>query len=154
MALDELHARRLAAVVTICEGALERLELLLRGVETSREASSLASRITAEQIHHVRANMEHIRRQLKEAVERFSIRRHKPEARQVLAAELSTLWVVLENATPRRMKGYGKEFAPTDKADWENLIQGLLHDVEQIRKIAGGDESGAEAMKHREAERR
>jgi hypothetical protein len=40
----------------------------------------------------------------------------------VLAAELSNLWVVLENAMPKRMKGYGKEFDPTDKGDWEHLI--------------------------------
>lgn len=31
------------------------------------------------------------------------------------------------------MKGYGREFDPTDKADWEALIQNLLNDVDQIR---------------------
>ena len=36
---------------------------------------------------------------------------------------------------PKRMKGYGKEFDPTDKGDWEDLIRSLLNDVEQARRI-------------------
>ncbi len=51
----------------------------------------------------------------------------------MLIAELSTLWVILENARPERMKGYGVEFAPPDKAEWENLIQALMHETELIR---------------------
>jgi hypothetical protein len=65
----------------------------------------------------------------------LSIQLRKPEPRQVLAAELSTLWVVLENARPERMKGYGREFSPADKADWENLIEGLISDIKEMRRI-------------------
>ena len=53
----------------------------------------------------------------------------------MLIAELSTLWVVLENARPERMKGYGVEFAPEDRAEWEDLITALMNDVEQVRGI-------------------
>lgn len=57
------------------------------------------------------------------------------EPKQMLAAELSTLWVVLENARPERMKGHGREFAPKYRIDWENLIQALMLEVEPIRGI-------------------
>jgi len=81
---------------------------------------------------------------LREALERFSVRPSKPEPRQILAAELSTLWVVLENARPERVKGYGRKFAPADKADWESLVEGLLRDLEEIRSIALAGERSAQ----------
>jgi predicted NAD-dependent protein-ADP-ribosyltransferase YbiA (DUF1768 family) len=52
----------------------------------------------------------------------------------VVAAELSRLWVVLENARPERMKGYGREFSPEDKADWDKMIEGLMSDVKEMRR--------------------
>lgn len=133
MALDELHARRLATVVTMVEGALDRIELVLRTLEKSQQASS--HHVTTEQISQARERMEMIRRRLNEALEGFAVRPHKPEPKQVLAAELSTLWVILENARPERMKGYGRKFTPADRAAWENLIQGLLCDLEQVRSL-------------------
>ena len=136
MALHELHARRLATVINVVESALDRIELVLRGIESNKDPGGAGPRISAEQIRQLRERMESLRDRLKQAVERFTIQRTKPEPRQVMAAELSALWVTLENAMPKRMKGYGREFAPDDKNDWERLVQGLLRDVEQIRKIA------------------
>ena len=51
----------------------------------------------------------------------------------MLAAELSTLWVILENAQPERMTGYGSGLSPEDEAEWENLVETLLHETEQVR---------------------
>jgi hypothetical protein len=33
------------------------------------------------------------------------------------------------------MKGYGREFSPVDKADWEELIEGLMWDVNEMRRL-------------------
>ena len=52
----------------------------------------------------------------------------------MVAAELSRLWVVLENARPERMKGYGREFSPEDKGDWDKMIEGLMSDIKEIRR--------------------
>lgn len=131
MSLDELHARRLATVLTLVERALDRIELVLKGVEKAAEPAR--PDITAGQIHLIRDRSARIRQCLRGAMERFSVRPHKPDPRQTLGAELSSLWVILENARPRRLKGYGREFDPADKADWEELIQNLLRDVEEIR---------------------
>ena len=51
-----------------------------------------------------------------------------------MAAELSRLWVVLENARPERMRGYGREFSPEDKADWDKMIEELMSDIKEIRR--------------------
>jgi len=79
--------------------------------------------------------MRTIRTRLSESLNRFSVQLRRPEPRQILAAELSTLWVVLENARPERMKGYGREFSPVDKSDWENLIEGLMSDIKEMRHV-------------------
>jgi hypothetical protein len=132
MALDELHARRLATVGKMFDAALDRMEQVLRSVEESTDSGE-APRLSAEQARFIRDRMAAIRIRLQEGFQHFAIRLQKPEPKQMLIAELSTLWVILENARPERMKGYGREFAPPDKAEWENLIQALLHETELIR---------------------
>jgi hypothetical protein len=153
MSLDELHARRLATVANIVESALDRLKLLLRSLEGSSEAqkppnepdsqfaAATGPALTTHQIQQARELMDSLRHQLRDGLERFAVRPTKPEPGQILAAELATLWVVLENARPERMKGYGRKFTPADRADWEQLVEGLLRDLEQIRSITMGDRS-------------
>ncbi len=136
--LGELHARRLATVVTLVEDALQRIEMVLRNLREGDETPTARLQLTPEQMDRLRQHIEAIRRKLKVTTGRFSVRPSKPEPRQVLGAELSSLWVILENAMPKRMKGYGREFDPTDKTDWESSIHGLLHEVQQIRKIILG----------------
>jgi hypothetical protein len=132
MALDELHARRLATVGNLFDAALDRMERVLHSEEDGNDGRE-ASRLSAEQVQFIRDKMAAIRGRLHEGLRHFSVRLQKPEPKQMLIAELSTLWVILENARPERMKGYGVEFAPQDKAEWENLIQALIRETELIR---------------------
>jgi hypothetical protein len=116
------------------DAALNRMELILRSAEED-SAIGESSWIPAGQARLARDKMAMIRSRLQEGLRHFSVQLQRPEPKQMLAAELSTLWVILENARPERMKGYGREFAPQDRAEWENLIQTLLHEIEQIRGI-------------------
>ena len=129
MALDELHARRLATVVSVAEDALARIELTLE------RPGHGGARLAPRRVQALRQKIASMRRVLEKAVERFGIRPVRPQPRQVLAAELSSLWVVLENALPKRLKGYGREWEPADKADWERTIQSLLHTVKESRSL-------------------
>ena len=97
--------------------------------------SSQGGAAVRERIERARQKMEEMRHKLRDALDHFSVRFMKPEPRQALAAELSTLWVVLENSLPERMKGYGKEFTPADRKNWEGLIRALLEDLNQLRDI-------------------
>jgi hypothetical protein len=116
------------------DAALDRMELILRSAEESNETGE-SSPITAEQARLARDRMATIRSRLQEGLRHFSVQLERPEPKQMLAAELSTLWVILENARPERMKGYGREFAAEDRAGWENLIQSLMHETEEIRDV-------------------
>jgi hypothetical protein len=139
MALDELHARRLATVMSVFEAALGRIELLTEGVEHRGEAGG-ASQPEPSELRNLRLAAGRMRERLRAAAERFEVRTNRPHWRQQLAAELSTLWVVLENASPQRMKGYGREFATEDRADWEALIRDLLHEIEGMwQAVTPGD---------------
>lgn len=137
MALDELHARRLATVITVFEKALDRTEFVLQAVEggNDRPGAPASGSLSPRQTQRLREMIKVIRQRLADAVGRFALELDKPEPRQVLAAELSSLWVVLENAKPDRLKGYGTEFEVSDEEDWSRLIQSLLDDVEEAREI-------------------
>ena len=134
MALDELHARRLATIGNLFDAALDRMDMVLRSAEGSRNYGE-ASYLSAEQTRFVRDKIAAIRSCLHAGLRHFAVRLQKPEPKQMLVAELSTLWVVLENANPERMTGYGREFSPQDKADWKRLVQTLLQETELIRSM-------------------
>ena len=134
MPLDELHARRLATVGNLFDAALDRMGQVLHSAGEGVGRGE-ASRLTAEHARLIRDRMATIRGRMHEGLRHFAVQLQKPEPKQMLIAELSTLWVVLENARPERMKGYGVEFAPEDRAEWEDLITALMNDVEQVRGI-------------------
>lgn len=132
MALDELHERRLATLISVFESALDRIESLLAAAEQGRDtgAGPPPGRAT---IREIRGTADQIRNHLRVAAVRFGLQRTRPAWSQRMAGELATLWVVLENSLPKRMKGYGREFAPQDRHDWESLLQQLLQDIEEMR---------------------
>lgn len=132
MALDELHARRLATVGNLFDAALARMELTLHAAEENTDSGE-GVRISAEQARFIRERMAAIRSRLHDGLRKFSVRLQRPEPKQMLIAELSTLWVVLENARPERMTGYSQEFDPVDKSEWESLVEDLMRETELIR---------------------
>ena len=138
MPLNELHARRLATVVSLFEAALDRMELVLHSTEADSRGT-VAFGISGDQARLIREKMAALRRHLHEGLRYFSVCLQRPEPKQMLIAELSTLWVILENARPQRMKGLGVEFSPQDKVAWEDFIQALMHDTESVRAAVRKD---------------
>lgn len=145
MPLDELYARRISTVITVTEDALARIEATLEGAGKSRHAAdrlssqpsarSSVTNLSPARIQRLRQEIASMRRVLEKVVERFDLRLSKPEPQQIIAAELSSLWVVLENALPKRLKGYGREWEPSEKTDWEKTIHHLLLAVDALRAL-------------------
>ena len=134
MPLNELHARRLATVATVVESALDRIEQVLRTVKKEETAGKRSTGFSLNQVPQMRAAIEQVRERLRRGLAHFGVERQEPHPRQVLVAEIATLWVVLEDSMPERMKGYGKEFTPADRKSWEELMRALLEDLEQLRE--------------------
>jgi hypothetical protein len=75
MALDGLHARRLATVITVFERALDRLELVLQPLEGgSRQPGVVTSgHFSPGQVQRLREAVQGTRQQLEYAVPRFPL---------------------------------------------------------------------------------
>lgn len=138
MALDELHARRLATVISVFEDSLNRIEMLLVTLERGEGPEPRVPAPTPAKIQEIRALVQGFRYRLRAGARYFNIQRLQPDWRQTLAAELAALWVILENAAPARMKGYGRQFTTEDRAGWEALLGELDADIERLRKVALG----------------
>jgi hypothetical protein len=122
----------LATIGNLFDAALDRMDLVLRSADESRDGGE-GSSLSSEQTRFIRDKIATIRSRLRAGLRHFDVRLQKPEPKQMLVAELSTLWVILENARPERMTGYGSGLTPEDKADWENLVETLLQETELIR---------------------
>jgi hypothetical protein len=125
MQLHEFHARSLESSIGIADEAARRMERLL--LEGGQEAlvRPIVNSLSAETREKLMAQVRELRAMLNEIVERFSLTAHPLDLRQVLAAEVSALWVIFEDCMPARMRGYGQEFSPDAKAALENLVDRL-----------------------------
>jgi hypothetical protein len=119
MPLDELHGRRLTTLMNVFEDALDRVELTLAAARAGRAVYAEPPPTDAE-VSEIHAAAKDARRRLEAAVVRFGVKRVRPGWRQKIAAEISTLWVVVENAMPERMRGYGRDFKP--QTSWTGSV--------------------------------
>lgn len=133
IALHELHQRRLDATVSLVEDGLDRMERLLLEGGRSGIVRTVKDTLSAEDRDDLLERVRKLRALLHAFAQEFSLA-HKPmDIRQVLNAELSSAWVMLENCRPKRMKGYGVEFDPAARAALENSVQELIERVIALR---------------------
>ncbi|SRR5712691_766052 len=133
MKLHELHQRRLEATVSLVEDGLERMERLLTEGGQDRIVRAVEGTISADERASLRESVQKLREALHLLAERFSLERRPLDIRQVLNAELSSAWVMLENCRAKRMKGYGVEFEPQVSAALEESVEQLLAQVIALR---------------------
>jgi hypothetical protein len=133
MKLHELHQRRLEATVSLVEDGLERMEHLLTEGGQDRIVRAVEGTISADERASLRESVHKLREALHLLAERFSLERRPLDIRQVLNAELSSAWVMLENCRAKRMKGYGVEFEPQARTALEESVEQLLAQVIALR---------------------
>lgn len=135
MNLHEFHARRLESTVSLAEAAIDRTEQLLRaGVQKGvvrKVSDSLSTEVRAELL----ARLSELRQSLEALAADFALAPHGLDIRQILDAELSTLWVMFENCRPARMKGYGQAFDPQARVALEAHVEKLLSAVLSLREL-------------------
>jgi hypothetical protein len=89
--------------------------------------------LSAEERASFLGEIRQLREELHHFAEQCSLQRRPVDIRQVLNAELSSAWVMLENCRPKRMKGYGVEFDPTVRTSLEENVERLLARVVTLR---------------------
>lgn len=133
MRLDDRHQRRLEATVQLLEESIARCrrwltgtgEGILRVVQTSIEP--------AERERFLR-ELEQLHTALHRFAAQFELEPRPMNLAQLLNAEFSTAWVMLENCRPKRMKGYGVAFDPAVAAKLNGEVDKLLERVAVLRQ--------------------
>ncbi len=133
MKLHELHQRRLEVTVSLVENGLDRMERLLSEGPPGGSVRTVEDTLSPEERSSLLDDIGHLRSQLRRLAEQYSLQRHAVDIHQVLNAELSSAWVMIENCRPKRMKGYGVEFDPVVRATLEENVEQLLARVLALR---------------------
>ncbi len=133
MKLHELHQRRLEATVSLVESGLDRIERLLAGGSPSEVARTEEDTLAPEERSALLESLRRLRDQLQSFAKLFSLERRSVDIRQIMNAELSSAWVMLENCRPKRMKGYGVDFDPGLRAALQESVERLVTQVVALR---------------------
>ncbi len=133
MKLHELHQRRLEATVQLMEDGVERCERLLRGAGQGGIVRAVGSRLSEGERAELLQKLGEFHMTLRRFAERFGLEQRPLDLRQLLNAELSSAWVMLENCRPKRMKGYGAPFGEEERKALEASVEELLVKVKDLR---------------------
>lgn len=133
MILHEYHARSLEATLSRADDAMNRVERLLANAGQDGAVRKVENTLSTEAREALLAQLHTLRSLLGSMAEAFSLQTHALDIRRVLDAELSTLWVLFEDCRPKRMKGYGQQFAPEARAALEEHVEELLAHVAAMR---------------------
>lgn len=133
MKLDELHRRRLEATVQLLEESIARCRRWLGGTGEGIVRVVRSSIEEAERERLLR-EIDLLHASLHEFAEEFELEPRAVDLMQLLNAEVSTAWVMLENCRPKRMKGYGLPFEPAVAERLNGEVDRLLQRVTVLRR--------------------
>jgi hypothetical protein len=133
MALDDKIRRRLETSARLVEQRLLRIERLLAGGARDEQFRDVENALPDAERAALAEQAEAFRRELAAFGRRLGLRPQRAELQQLLEAELSSIWVILENCYPRRMKGYGVVFDAETRSRLESEIAALLARVREMR---------------------
>lgn len=133
MKLHELHARSLESTMILADESVLRMLRLLRDGGQQGIVRRVINTMSEGARRDLTDAIGALARDFRSFAADFSLEQHDLDLRRVLDAELSSLWVDLQDCRPDRMKGYGQTFAPEAGALLENRIERLLARIEAIR---------------------
>lgn len=125
MKLHEFHARSLESTLILADESMLHMERLLRENGQAGIIRRVESSLSPEKQQLLLREVAKLRRMLADFAADFSLEPHLLDVRRVILAELSSLWVHLQDSRPDRMTGYGKIFD-------EEASQRLLATVEKL----------------------
>ena len=134
--LHEFHQRRAEATVQLLEQALDRMERLLTQQQAPGIIKPVRNTLAEESSARLLEKLRKLREHLHEFAARFGLQNHPVDIRQLLMAELSSAWVILEDCRPKRMKGFGVSFEPDLRKALDESLDVLLREVGAMHEDA------------------
>jgi hypothetical protein len=137
MKLPELPERRVAVTVRLVDAALQRMLSALAPGEHELVGRVLDNSLTATEREEFLQRIRALRADLAAFAGRFKLPEQRTDVRQILNAEISTIWTLLENCYPKRMKGFGVSFEEPVQRSLETELSRLLTQVNQLMDSLG-----------------
>ncbi len=130
MKLHQFHARRLESTLGLADGAITRMENLLAREEKGGAVRTVNDTLAPETRSALLQKLQSLRNVMLEMASALSLAQSVLDIRQVLAAEISTLWVIFEDCRPAKMT-----FEPKARTTIEQHVERILNTIHELRAI-------------------
>jgi hypothetical protein len=132
--LSDNHRRVIASGMLIVDAAAVRMLDLLEDRNSPAAMKTIEGSVTESEREHVRASLLHLQSLIASFVRKYDLQPSKKNLRRILAADVSQIWVALEDSRPARIRGYGA--MPSSSAQsLETDLQELLLVANRLRAL-------------------
>jgi len=105
--LSDNHRRVIASGMLIVDAAVVRMLDLLEDRNSPAALKTIEGSVTESEREQIRAGLVHLQALIASFVRKFDLKPSKKNLRRILAADVSQIWVALEDSRPARIRGYG-----------------------------------------------
>jgi hypothetical protein len=132
--LSDNHRRVIASGMLIVDAAAVRMLDLLEDRNSPAAMKTIEGSVTESEREHVRASLLQLQALIASFVRKYDLQPSKKNLRRILAADVSQIWVTLEDCRPARIRGYGA--MPISSAEpLEADLQELLLVANRLRAL-------------------
>jgi hypothetical protein len=123
--LSDNHCRVITSGMLIVDAAAVRMLDLLEDRNSPAAMKTIEGSVTESEREHVRASLLQLQSLITSFVRKYDLQPSKKNLRRILAADVSQIWVALEDSRPARIRGYGAmpiSSAQSLEADLQELL--------------------------------
>lgn len=132
--LSDNHRRVIASGMLIVDAAVVRMLDLLEDRNSPAAMKTIEGSVTESEREQLGASLVQLQTLIASLVRKYDLQPSKKNLRRILAADVSQIWVVLEDSRPARIRGYGA--MPSSSAEsLEADLQELLLVANRLRTL-------------------
>jgi hypothetical protein len=123
--LSDNHRRVIASGMLIVDAAAVRMLDLLEDRNSPAAMKTVEGSVTEAELEQVRAGLLRLQALIAALVRKYDLQPSRKNLRRILAADVSQIWVALEDSRPARIRGYGAmpiSSAESLEADLQELL--------------------------------
>jgi hypothetical protein len=128
--LGESHRRVIASGLLVVDSAAVRILDLLDNRNAASVMRLIEGSVNADEKEHLRIGLLRLQELISVLVLKYDLDPTRKDLRRILTADVSQIWVSLEDCRPARIRGYGAIPASTAKV--------LETDLQELLRIAHG----------------
>ncbi len=132
--LSDNHRRVIASGMLIVDAAAVRMLDLLEDRNSPAAMKTIEGSVTDSERERIGASLVQLQTLIASFVRKYDLQPSKKNLRRIMAADVSQIWVALEDSRPARIRGYGA--MPISSAEsLEADLQELLSVANRLRTL-------------------